>query len=358
MTVPFARKQTRTVHLGKVPIGGGSPISVQSMNNTRTADIAATLGQLQALAQAGAEIGRLAVADREDAAALPQIVMASPLPLVADIHFDYRLALAAVGAGIAGLRINPGNIGGKDKVAQVAAAAKAAGIPIRVGVNGGSLEKELRQKYGGCTGEALCESALRHVEMLEDQGFFEIKISLKATSLPVMLQAYRQMAAKTDYPLHLGVTEAGTPADGVLKSALGIGALLSEGIGDTLRVSLTGDPVREVAAAKKILSFLELRQEGFTFISCPTCGRTQIDVEGLALGVQQALADKIPKKPLKIAVMGCVVNGPGEAADADIGIAGGQDCGLLFIHGQTVGKYPADQLLSALLQGVDKLLAE
>ncbi|MEG2212406.1 MAG: flavodoxin-dependent (E)-4-hydroxy-3-methylbut-2-enyl-diphosphate synthase [Clostridiales bacterium] len=352
------RRKTTTIYLGNVPIGGDYPISIQSMNNTKTADIDATIAQIEALAEAGADIGRLAVADSADVAALPKIIAASPLPLVADIHFDYRLAVAAVAAGIAGLRINPGNIGGPQRVAQVAQAATAAGIPIRIGVNSGSLEKDLREKYGGCTGEALCESALRHVEMLEDNGFSAIKISLKATSVPVMLAAYRQIARETDYPLHLGVTEAGMGEDGVLKSALGLGALLSEGIGDTLRVSLTGDPVQEIDAAKKILSLLGIKASGFEFISCPTCGRTVIDVEGLAVAVRRALAGRKPSRPLKIAVMGCVVNGPGEAADADVGIAGGRDNGLLFLHGQAVGRYPADQLLTALLQEIDKLLAE
>ncbi|MCR4963569.1 MAG: flavodoxin-dependent (E)-4-hydroxy-3-methylbut-2-enyl-diphosphate synthase [Firmicutes bacterium] len=355
---PYPRRKSRVVHLGPVAVGGGNPISIQSMNNTRTADVEATLDQLHALAEAGAEIGRLAVAGRQDAEALPQIVARSPLPLVADIHFDYLLALAAIRAGIAGLRINPGNIGGKERVSQVARAAREAGIPIRVGVNGGSLEKDLRKKYGGCTGQALCESALRHVEMLEDNQFFDIKISLKATSLPVMLSAYREIAVKCEYPLHLGVTEAGLGEDGVLKSAMGVGALLSQGIGDTIRVSLTGDPLQEVQAAKKILSLLDIRRQGFSFISCPTCGRTEMDVEGVALAVRRALAEVRPSRPLTIAVMGCAVNGPGEAADADVGIAGGKDCGLLFVKGQTVGKYPTEQLAPALLAAVDKLLQE
>ena len=355
---PYPRRNSRVVHLGKVAIGGDNPISIQSMNNTRTADVASTLAQLNALADAGAEIGRLAVANRLDAEALAQIVPRSPLPLVADIHFDYLLALAAIRAGVAGLRINPGNIGGKERVTQVALAAQAAGIPIRVGVNGGSLEKDLRQKYGGCTGPALCESALRHVEMLEENHFFDIKISLKATSLPVMLSAYREVAKVCDYPLHLGVTEAGLGEDGVLKSAIGIGSLLSQGIGDTIRVSLTGDPLQEVQAAQKILSLLDIRRQGFSFISCPTCGRTEIDVEGVALAVRRALADVMPPRPLTIAVMGCAVNGPGEAADADVGIAGGKDCGLLFVKGRTVAKYPTEQLAPALLQAVDKLLKE
>jgi (E)-4-hydroxy-3-methylbut-2-enyl-diphosphate synthase len=322
------------------------------MNTTRTADVPATLAQLRELAAAGCEIGRLAVADAADAAALPQIMRQSPLPLVADIHFDYRLALAAIEAGVAGLRLNPGNIGGAGRVRLVAEQAKSAGIPIRVGVNGGSLEKDLLEKHGGVTAQALVESAGRHIEMLEDAGFFAIKISLKASRLPIMLAAYQQMAALCDYPLHIGVTEAGLPGLGSVKSALGIGILLAEGIGDTLRVSLTGNPVAEVKLALDILRLLELRAGGVQVISCPTCGRTDIDVAALAQAVQREAAGLNPAKPLTIAVMGCAVNGPGEAREADIGIAGGKNGGLLFAKGEVIGRYSEEELLPELLRRI------
>jgi len=344
--------------LGPVQIGGGAPVSIQSMNNTRTADVAATLAQLRALQDVGCEIGRLAVADEEDAQALPAILRVSPLPLVADIHFDYRLALAAIQAGISGLRLNPGNIGDKTRVVQVAKAALSAGIPIRVGVNGGSLAKDLLAKYGSVTAEALVESAGRQIEMLEDAGFYRIKISLKASRLPVMLDAYRQMAACCDYPLHIGVTEAGLPGLGSLKSAIGIGTLLAEGIGDTLRVSLTGDPVAEVRLAQDILRLLELRPGGVQIISCPTCGRTKIEVAALAQAVQREVAGLKPGKPLTIAIMGCAVNGPGEAREADLGIAGGQNGGLLFAKGEVIGRYSEEALLPELLSRIRALVEE
>lgn len=351
-----ARRQSRPLMLGNVPIGGGAPISIQSMNNTRTANVAATVAQLQALADAGCEIGRLAVADAADAEALPAVVRQSPLPLVADIHFDYRLALASVQAGVAGLRVNPGNIGGAARVKQVAVAAKAAGIPIRVGVNGGSLDKDLLQKYGGVTAEGMVESAGRHIEMLQDAGFFDIKISLKASRLPLMLAAYRQMAAICDYPLHIGVTEAGLPGLGSVKSALGIGILLAEGIGDTVRVSLTGDPVAEVKLALDILRLLELREGGIEVISCPTCGRTSINLAALAQAVNEEVAGLSSNKPLTIAVMGCAVNGPGEAREADLGVAGGQGGGLLFAKGEVIGRYSEEELLPALLNKIRELI--
>ena len=354
----FERKITRTVHIGKVAIGGGNPVSVQSMCNTDTRDVAATLTQLRALAAAGAEIGRLAVPDMTAAEALADIVKESPLPLVADIHFDHRLALAAINSGVQGLRLNPGNIGGKDKVRQVAQAAGAAGIPIRIGVNGGSLEKPLLEKFGGVTPEALLESALSHAALLEEQGFHDIKLSLKASSVPTMVAAYRLAAERTDLPLHLGVTEAGSLLRGSVKSALGLGALLLEGIGDTIRVSLTDDPVREVEVARDILAMLGLREGGWEFVSCPTCGRTQIDLISLARRVEQALSDITPPRPLKVAVMGCAVNGPGEAADADIGLAGGPDGGLIFRKGEKVGYYTEDALFDTFIGMVKELTQE
>ena len=354
----YRRKITRTVHIGSVAVGGGHPISVQSMCNTDTRDPAATLAQLRALAAAGADIGRLAVPDMAAAEALTDIVRDSPLPLVADIHFDHRLALAAVKAGVQGLRLNPGNIGGPDKVRLVAEAAGAAGIPIRIGVNSGSLEKTLLAKYGGVTPEAMLESALNHAAMLEEQGFHDIKLSLKASSVPTMVAAYRLAAERTDLPLHLGVTEAGSLYRGSVKSALGLGALLLEGIGDTIRVSLTDDPVREVEAAKDILAMLGLRQGGWEIVSCPTCGRTQIDLIALAKRVEEALAGIEPPRPIKVAVMGCAVNGPGEAADADIGLAGGADGGLIFRRGQKVGYYAEDALFDTFIGMVKELTRE
>lgn len=353
----FRRRQTRTVRIGPVQIGGSAPVSIQSMNTTKTQDVVGTLTQLHQLQAAGCQIGRLAVPDQAAAVALQQIVRESPLPLVADIHFDYRLALAAVKAGVAGLRLNPGNIGGPDRVRQVALAAKAAGIPIRIGVNGGSLDKRLLAQYGGVTADALCQSALEQAALLESYGFYEIKISLKCTDLPVMLAAYRKMAKETDYPLHIGVTEAGTRFRGAIKNAIGIGTLLSEGIGDTLRVSLTADPVEEVHVAKAILQMLDLAPGGWDLVSCPTCGRTCIDLISLTQQVEAALAEIVPKRRRKIAVMGCAVNGPGEAADADLGLAGGVAGGLLFRYGQKVGYFPEKDLLPEFLR-LAKLLAE
>ncbi len=350
MNKSFSRRITRQIEIGGVKIGGGAPIVIQSMNNTDTRDAQSTLAQLRALKEAGCEIGRLAVPGQEAAAALPEICQATPLPIVADIHFDYRLALAAIAAGVHGLRINPGNIGGQDRVAQVARAAKAAGVPIRIGVNGGSLDKKLLAKYGGITAEALCESALGKIALLEQEGFTEMKISLKCTDLPVMIDAYRQMAELTDLPLHIGVTEAGTLWRGSLKNAIGIGCLLAEGIGDTLRVSLTADPVEEVKVAKEILSMLGLRPAGWTFVSCPTCGRTEIDLAAMAERVERELSPLPTKRPLKVAVMGCVVNGPGEASDADLGLAGGKGCGMIFCRGKQIGTYPEEELLPVFLR--------
>ena len=344
---------TRQIHVGSVAVGGGAPVSIQSMLNTRTTDVAGSLSQIRALAAAGCEIARLAVPDQEAAAAFGTIAAQSPLPLVADIHFDYRLAIAAAENGAAKIRINPGNIGEEDRVKAVVDCCKAHHIPIRIGVNGGSLEKGLLQKYGHPTPEALVESAFSHIALLEKYGFYDICVSMKSSSVPLMMAAYRLFAEKSDYPLHLGVTETGTETMGVLKSAMGIGGLLCLGIGDTIRVSLTADPVREVLAAKSILKAAGLRKEGVNLIACPTCGRTRIDLIGLANQVEEALKDC--QKPITVAVMGCIVNGPGEAREADVGIAGGEDCGVLFVKGQLREKLPYDQLLPALLRYIDAL---
>ena len=344
---------TRQIHVGSVAVGGGAPVSIQSMLNTRTTDVEGSLSQIRALAAAGCEIARLAVPDQEAAAAFGKIAAQSPLPLVADIHFDYRLAIAAAENGAAKIRINPGNIGGEDRVKAVVDCCKAHHIPIRIGVNGGSLEKGLLQKYGHPTPEALVESAFYHIALLEKYGFYDICVSMKSSSVPLMMESYRLFAEKSDYPLHLGVTETGTETMGVLKSAMGIGGLLCLGIGDTIRVSLTADPVREVLAAKSILKAAGLRKEGVNLIACPTCGRTRIDLIGLANQVEEALRDC--QKPITVAVMGCIVNGPGEAREADVGIAGGEDCGVLFVKGQLKEKLPYDQLLPALLRYIDAL---
>jgi (E)-4-hydroxy-3-methylbut-2-enyl-diphosphate synthase len=343
----------RKIYVGNVPIGGDAPVSIQSMLNTKTTDVAGSLSQIRALAAAGCQIVRLAVPDMEAAKGFSEIAKESPLPLVADIHFDYRLAIAAAEGGAAKIRINPGNIGGKERVKAVVDVCREKHIPIRIGVNGGSLEKELLEKYGHPTAEALVESALGHVRLLEEQDFHDICISMKSSSVPVTMAAYRLMDQKTDYPLHLGVTETGTEHMGVIKSAMGIGGLLCMGIGNTLRVSLTADPVREIVAAKEILQAAGLRQEGPELISCPTCGRTQIDLIGLANQVEERLKDC--KKPITVAVMGCIVNGPGEAREADVGIAGGKDCGVLFAKGQKLATLPEDQLVNALMDYVETL---
>ena len=344
---------TRQLQVGGVAVGGGAPVSIQSMLNTKTTDVEGSLSQIRALAAAGCEIARLAVPDMEAAAGFGKIAAASPLPLVADIHFDYRLAIAAAEGGAAKIRINPGNIGGEDRVKAVVDCCKAHHIPIRIGVNGGSLDKALLHKYGHPTPEALVESAFSHIALLEKYGFYDICVSMKSSSVPLMMAAYRLFAEKSDYPLHLGVTETGTETMGVIKSAMGIGGLLCMGIGDTIRVSLTADPVKEVLAAKSILKAAGLRKEGVNLIACPTCGRTKIDLIGLANRVEEALQDC--KKPLTVAVMGCIVNGPGEAREADVGIAGGEDCGVLFVKGELKEKLPYDELLPALLRYIDKL---
>ena len=349
----YKRRNTRQIHVGKVAIGGGAPVSVQSMTNTKTTDTAATVAQIEALVEAGCDIVRLAVPDMDAAKNLGNIIKAVDVPLVADIHFNYKLAIEAINQGIAALRLNPGNIGGEAHVKSVVAEAKAHGIPIRIGVNGGSLSRKLLQKYGGVTAEALVESALEHVRILEAEDFFDIKISLKAHDVPLTLAAYRLMSEKVDYPLHLGITEAGTVNTGVIKSAVGIGALLAEGIGDTIRVSLTGDPVVEVRVANEILKSLGLKEYGATLIACPTCGRTRIDLPKIAAEVEKKLA--AVKSNITVAVMGCVVNGPGEAREADVGIAGADGEGILFRKGEIIRKVPEAELVSELFKEIDKL---
>ncbi|MCL2677724.1 MAG: flavodoxin-dependent (E)-4-hydroxy-3-methylbut-2-enyl-diphosphate synthase [Clostridiales bacterium] len=349
---PPPRRKSRVVSIGPVKIGGGHPVSVQSMTNTVTADTAATLRQINALAQAGCQIARVAVPDEQTVQSLPVLLAESPLPIVADIHFDYKLALGAIKSGVHGLRLNPGNIGSSARVREVARAAKDAGIPIRIGVNGGSLEKALLQKYGGVTPEALTESALGQAELLEKAGFSDIKISLKTSDVPRTVAAYQMLAKLCDYPMHIGLTEAGPPGRGGLRSAVALGILFYQGIGDTMRVSLTGDPIEEVRAAKEILNALHISPLPFDLISCPTCGRSGIDVAALIAQVESALSGLVPKKPLKIAVMGCAVNGPGEAREADFGIAGGRGEGLLFAKGEIIGKYREEELVGKLAEAV------
>ncbi len=344
---------SRAIHVGGVSIGGGAPVSVQSMTNTPTHDVEATLSQIRALAAAGCDIVRVAVPDMAAAKAVGALKAGSPVPLVADIHFDYRLALEAAEQGIDKIRINPGNIGAPDRVEAVAKACKERGIPIRVGVNGGSLEKDLLARYGGPVPEAMVESALGHIRLLERYGFEDICVSLKASSVPTTMRAYWLMAERYDYPLHLGVTEAGTRETGELKAAAGIGGLLALGIGDTLRVSLTADPVEEVYAARRILKAIGLRREGPELIACPTCGRTQIGLIPMAQRVEELL--KTVDKPITVAVMGCVVNGPGEARHADVGLAGGKGEGVLFKRGQIVAKVPEDQLVPGLMKLIEEL---
>ena len=344
---------TRQILVGGVPIGGGAPIAIQSMLNTKTTDVEGSLEQLRRLKAAGCMIARLAVPNQEAARAFAQICKESPLPLVADIHFDYKLAIAAAEGGAAKIRINPGNIGGEDRVQAVVSVCKERGIPIRIGVNGGSLDKKLLEKYGHPTAEALVESAFEHIALLEKYNFYDTCVSMKSSTVPTMVAASRLFREKCDYPLHIGVTETGPVKMGLMKSAMGIGALLLDGIGDTIRVSLTDDPVEEVYAAKDILKAAGLRKEGVNIISCPTCGRTQIDLIGLVNQVDAAL--KNCEKPITVAVMGCVVNGPGEAREADIGIAGGDGWGMLFEKGEQVEKLPYEELLPALLKRIESL---
>ena len=344
---------TRQIHVGNVTIGGGAPVVIQSMLNTKTTDVEGSLAQIRQLASAGCQIARLAVPNMESARTFAEICKESPLPLVADIHFDYKLAIAAAEGGASKIRINPGNIGGEDRVKAVVDVCKEKKIPIRIGVNGGSLDKKLLEKYGHPTAEALVESAFEHLELLEKQGFYDTCVSMKSSTVPTMVAAARLFRSKCDYPIHIGVTETGPVKQGLMKSAMGIGALLLDGIGDTIRVSLTDDPIEEVYAAKDILKAAGLRKEGVNIVSCPTCGRTRIDLIGLTNQVDAALRNC--EKPITVAVMGCVVNGPGEAREADIGIAGGDGWGMIFEKGEQVEKLPYDELLPALLRRIDNL---
>lgn len=344
------RENTRKLKIGNKYIGGGSPVAIQSMTNTKTSDVEATVKQIHALTEAGCDIIRVAVPDEASARAISEIKKQISIPLVADIHFDYRLALKAMENGADKIRINPGNIGSRDRVEQVVAMAKDRGIPIRIGVNSGSLEKDILEKYGHVTAEALAESAMRHVRILEDLNFYDTVISIKSSDVRTAYDAYTLLSEKTDYPLHIGITEAGTVYRGTIKSAVGIGAILLSGIGDTIRVSLTGDPVEEIKAAKEILRACGLYNKGIEFVSCPTCGRTQIDLISIAEKVEKALENY--DKPIKVAVMGCVVNGPGEAREADIGIAGGKDSAVLFKKGQIIRKVPENQIIEALMEEI------
>jgi (E)-4-hydroxy-3-methylbut-2-enyl-diphosphate synthase len=353
---PSLRQKTRQLKLGDLAIGGDAPISVQSMCNSDTRDVAATLVQIKSLQEAKCEIIRCAVPDMEAALALGAIQRGCAIPLIADIHFDYRLAITAVEQGVAGLRLNPGNIGERWKVEEVVKACADRQLPIRIGVNAGSLEQELLQKYGHPTAEAMVDSALGHIRILEELNYREIKVSLKASDIDRTVEAYRLLAKQVDYPLHIGITEAGTTWSGTIKSAIGLGMLLSEGIGDTLRVSLTGSPVEEVRVGWEILKSLRLREKGPIFVSCPTCGRCQIDLIEIAEEVEQRLND-LPV-PLTIAVMGCVVNGPGEAREADLGIAGGMGQGILFRRGEVVRKVPQAALADALVEEAWKMVKD
>ena len=347
------RKKTKKICVGDQFIGGDAPVTVQSMTNTDTRDIAATIAQIKMLEEAGCDIVRVAIPDEEAAQAVKNIRKAIRIPLVADIHFDYRLALICIENGVDKIRLNPGNIGGRDRVKKVVDLAQPRGIPIRIGVNSGSVEKSILEKYGGVTPEGMVESALNHARMLEDFGFTDIAFSLKASSVPMTIEAYRLMTLKSDYPLHIGVTEAGTLFAGTVKSAAGLGCLLSEGIGDTLRVSLTGDPVEEVRVGIELLKALGLRKAGVEFVSCPTCGRCKIDLIKVANEVEQRLAGS--DKQIRVAVMGCAVNGPGEAREADIGIAGGDGVALLFKKGEIIRKIPQDKIADELLAEIEKM---
>ena len=344
---------TKKLMVGSVPVGGGAPVTIQSMCNTKTDQVDATVAQIHALEAAGCEIIRIAVPDEAAAMAVDRIKEQITIPLIADIHFNYKLAIMCAERGIDALRINPGNIGGEERVKAVAEACRQKRIPIRIGVNGGSLEKSLRAKYGGVTAEALVESAMGHVKLLNRYDFDDICISVKCSDVPLTMRAYTLLSQQTDYPLHLGVTEAGTPAMGMIKSAMGIGGLLCMGIGDTMRVTLTADPVEEVYAAQRILRAAGLRREGVNLIACPTCGRTRIDLIPMAEEVERRLAGC--KKNITVAVMGCAVNGPGEASAADVGIAGGDGEGLIFRKGEILYKVPQEQLVDALMKEIEKL---
>jgi (E)-4-hydroxy-3-methylbut-2-enyl-diphosphate synthase len=346
----------RQIHVGGVAIGGGAPVVVQSMTLTKTYDVDATMGQIADLASAGCEIVRVAVPKSEDADALSKLVYLSPVPIIADIHFNASLALRAIDAGVAAVRINPGNIGGPDKVASVVEAAKAKGIPMRIGANSGSLPKHLVELAQRDTAEALVEEALEQVRLLESMDYYDFKISVKSSSVPTMIRAYRMLSVRVPYPLHLGVTEAGPISTGSIKSAIGVGSLLMDGIGDTIRISLTADPVEEVKVAWEILKALGLRERGPVMIACPSCGRDNVGVENLAIVVEQRLREYT--QPFEVAVMGCAVNGPGEAGDADFGIAGGRDVGFIYAHGRVLKKASSDILIDELFHEIDRWIAE
>ncbi|NLC66331.1 MAG: flavodoxin-dependent (E)-4-hydroxy-3-methylbut-2-enyl-diphosphate synthase [Clostridium sp.] len=347
------RKETRKIKVKDIYIGGDSPVSIQSMTNTDTRDAEKTIEQIRALMVAGVDIIRVAVPDMEAAEALKEITKAIPIPVVADIHFDYKLALKAIDNGISKLRINPGNIGGKEKIDILVQKCIEKDIPIRIGINSGSLEEDIFIKYKKVTPEALVESAMRNVRLLEKSDFHNIIISIKSSDVLVMMESYRLLAKKVDYPLHLGVTEAGTPYRGTIKSSIGIGGLLSEGLGDTIRVSLTGDPIEEVRVAREILKATGHKKDGIEFVSCPTCGRTEINLIKIANEVEQALEGC--KKNIKVAVMGCVVNGPGEAREADIGVAGGKGSGVIFKKGKIIRKVKEDEIVKALLDEIENM---
>lgn len=351
------RRKTRGLMVGRVPVGGGAPVTVQSMTTTKTADVDGTLAQVYALAGAGADLVRITCNDAEAAAGLAEIVPRSPVPIIADIHFQYRLALAALEAGVDGLRLNPGNIRKAEHIKEVAIAARERGVPIRVGVNAGSLDKDLLEKYGAAVPEALVESALHEIRLLEEVDFHDIKVSVKHSNVPSMVESYRLLADRIDYPLHLGVTEAGPPPSGLMKSVAGIATLLLEGIGDTIRFSLTADPVEEAEAGRKLLEQLGLRERaGLDLIACPSCGRAEVDVIAVAAEALRRL--EVEKLPIQVAVMGCVVNGPGEAREADIGIAAGRGKGHLFIKGSVVRVVPEAEMVDALVDEARKLVAE
>lgn len=350
------RRKARRVNVGGVLIGGDSPISVQTMTKTKTHDVEGTLRQIREAADAGCDIARVTVNDKQAAEAIGAIVHRSPIPIVADIHFHHIFALAALEAGVAKVRINPGNIGSKEKIHQVLQVAKDRGVPIRIGVNSGSLEKDILEKFGYPTAEALYESAMKHVNICEEFGFGDIVISVKSTDVKLMIEAYRLVAERTDYPLHLGVTEAGPTKVGTIKSSVGIGTLLAEGIGDTIRVSLTDEPVKEVEVGKEILRSLSLASRNIELIACPTCGRLEVDLFGIVGQLEERLAGI--KKPVKIAVLGCVVNGPGEASEADIGIAAGKGVAILYRKGEVVRRVKEEEIVSAVLEEVEKFRPE
>lgn len=349
------RRITRTIQLGNVKIGSGHPIPIQTMTKTDTRDIISTINQIKEIEEAGCQIVRCAIPDLDAAKALKKIIKSVNIPVVADIHFDYKLALESIKSGIHGLRINPGNIGSRNKIEMVVKSVKQAGIPIRIGVNSGSLEKDILKKYGSPTSDALVESAIRHISILDDLNFYDTKISVKSSSVAIMQDSYRKLASQTDLPLHIGVTEAGTFELGSVKSAIGIGSLLSEGIGDTIRVSLTDHPVKEVVFAKTILKALGHFENGIELISCPGCGRLEIDLETLVSDVEKRIVDLKPKRALKVAILGCVVNGPGEASDADIGIAGGRGKGQIYKNGKLFKSCKENEIVDILVEEIKNL---